>query len=196
MARFNGTKPQTPPKLSERGRNLASRTLLQTAPLPILLPQPGSRNPALPHNLCHASHEPDFSTRPRRWIGNLPCEARTMISQNQRADLQTQEATPLSLRTTNPVTWRATWMASNFGRTQLSTTTICSTDFQTTRVTPNGERYPRVGGMRQRHFAGTNFKPCKLLENAATPTRRVHAVLGCVFRSDHTYPIRLTIFNN
>src|SRR5512134_3700295 len=43
---------------------------------------------------------------------------------------------------------------------------------------PNGWRYPRVGGTRQRHFAGTNFQPRKLLENAATPTRRVHAVLG------------------
>jgi len=32
--------------------------------------------------------------------------------------------------------------------------------------------------MRERYFAGTNFKPRKLLENAATPTRRVHAVLG------------------
>ncbi len=43
---------------------------------------------------------------------------------------------------------------------------------------PNGERYPRVGGTRERHFAGTNSKPRKLLENAQTPTRRVHAVLG------------------
>ena len=32
--------------------------------------------------------------------------------------------------------------------------------------------------MRQRHFAGTSFKPRKLLENAQSPTRRVHAVLG------------------
>jgi hypothetical protein len=43
---------------------------------------------------------------------------------------------------------------------------------------PNGLRYPRVGGRRQRHFTGINFKPRKLLENAQTPTRRVHAVLG------------------
>jgi hypothetical protein len=43
---------------------------------------------------------------------------------------------------------------------------------------PNGLRYPRVGGTRERHFAGTNFKPHNLLENAATPTRRVHAVLA------------------
>jgi hypothetical protein len=42
----------------------------------------------------------------------------------------------------------------------------------------NGLRYPLVGGMRQRHFAGTSFKPNKLLENAQTPTSRVHAVLG------------------
>jgi hypothetical protein len=45
---------------------------------------------------------------------------------------------------------------------------------------PNGERYPRVGGTRQRHFAGTDLKPRKVPKNAATPTRRVHAVLGCV----------------
>ncbi len=43
---------------------------------------------------------------------------------------------------------------------------------------PNGVRYPRVGGTRQRRFDGTSFKPRKLPENAATPTRRVHAVLG------------------
>jgi len=43
---------------------------------------------------------------------------------------------------------------------------------------PNGLRYPLVGGTRQRYFAGTNFKPRKLLENAQTPTSRVHAVLG------------------
>jgi hypothetical protein len=41
-------------------------------------------------------------------------------------------------------------------------------------------RYPLVGGTRQRHFAGTNFEPSKLLENAQTPTSRVHAVLGAV----------------
>ncbi len=46
------------------------------------------------------------------------------------------------------------------------------------RVPPNGERYPRVGGTRQHHFDGTNSKPRKLPKNAATPTRRVHAVLG------------------
>jgi len=42
----------------------------------------------------------------------------------------------------------------------------------------NGVRYPRVGGTRQRHFDGTSFKLRKLPENAATPTRRVHAVLA------------------
>jgi len=48
-------------------------------------------------------------------------------------------------------------------------------------LAPNGWRYPRVGGTRQRYFAGTNFKPHKLPENAATPTRRVHAVLAGPF---------------
>jgi hypothetical protein len=43
---------------------------------------------------------------------------------------------------------------------------------------PNGVRYPLVGGMRERHFSGTNFKPPKLPENAQSPTSRVHAVLG------------------
>src|SRR5688572_27243666 len=32
--------------------------------------------------------------------------------------------------------------------------------------------------MRQRRFDGTNFKPRKRLENAQTPTSRVHAMLG------------------
>ena len=41
-----------------------------------------------------------------------------------------------------------------------------------------------VGGTRQRHFIGTSFKPRKGLENAQTPTSRVHAVLGAgLFRS-------------
>ena len=42
----------------------------------------------------------------------------------------------------------------------------------------NGLRYPLVGETRQRCFDGINFKPHKLLENAQTPTSRVHAVLG------------------
>ncbi len=41
-------------------------------------------------------------------------------------------------------------------------------------------RYLRVGGRRQRHFDGASSKPRKLPENAATPTRRVHVVLGAV----------------
>jgi len=45
---------------------------------------------------------------------------------------------------------------------------------------PNGWRYPLVGGTRQRHFDGTNLKPRNLPENAQTPTRRVHALLGSV----------------
>ena len=43
---------------------------------------------------------------------------------------------------------------------------------------PNGVRYPRVGGTRGRRFAGTHSKPRKLPENAQTPTRLLHAVLG------------------
>ncbi len=42
----------------------------------------------------------------------------------------------------------------------------------------NGLRYPRVGGTRQRRFDGTSLKPRRLPENAQSPTRRVHAVLG------------------
>ncbi len=49
---------------------------------------------------------------------------------------------------------------------------------------PNGERYLRVGGTRQRHFGGTDSKPHNLPENAVTPTRRVHAVLGGSLWSD------------
>ena len=39
----------------------------------------------------------------------------------------------------------------------------------------NGERYPLVGGTRQRQFDGISFKPRKLPENAQTPTSRVLA---------------------
>jgi hypothetical protein len=52
---------------------------------------------------------------------------------------------------------------------------------------PNGWRYPLVGGTRQRHFAGTSFKPRKVLENAQTPTSRVHAVLGGDFCSTFNF---------
>jgi len=47
-----------------------------------------------------------------------------------------------------------------------------------TAMTPNGWRYPLVGGTRERYFIGTSFKPRKRLENAQTPASRVHAVLG------------------
>ena len=43
---------------------------------------------------------------------------------------------------------------------------------------PNGLRYPRVGGTRERRFAGTHFKPRKLPKNATSPTRRVHTYPG------------------
>ena len=57
---------------------------------------------------------------------------------------------------------------------------------------PNGLRYPLVGGTRQRHFTGTNSKPRKVLENAQTPTSRVHALLGAThaFRSAE-YSVRI-----
>ena len=45
---------------------------------------------------------------------------------------------------------------------------------------PNGWRYPLVGGTTERRFGGTSFKPRKLLENAQTPTSRVHTVLGAL----------------
>jgi hypothetical protein len=32
--------------------------------------------------------------------------------------------------------------------------------------------------MRQRYFAGTNFKPQKLPENAQTPRQLLHALFG------------------
>jgi hypothetical protein len=41
---------------------------------------------------------------------------------------------------------------------------------------PNGWRYPLVGGTRQRHFDGTNFKPRKLPKNAQTSASEVQAV--------------------
>src|SRR3990172_2836897 len=49
---------------------------------------------------------------------------------------------------------------------------------------PNGWRYPLVGGTRQRYFDGTNSKPRKVPKNAATPTSRVHALLGAVELED------------
>jgi len=41
-----------------------------------------------------------------------------------------------------------------------------------------------VGGTRQRRFGGISLKPHKLLENAQTPTSRVHALLGAVELED------------
>jgi hypothetical protein len=53
---------------------------------------------------------------------------------------------------------------------------------------PNGWRYRLVGGTRERHFAGTHFKPRKELENAQTPTSRVHAVLGSFSSEQDSMP--------
>ncbi len=43
---------------------------------------------------------------------------------------------------------------------------------------PNGSRYRRLGGLRQSLFAGIHLELRKVLENAQTPRRRVHALLG------------------
>jgi hypothetical protein len=62
---------------------------------------------------------------------------------------------------------------------------------------PNGERYPLVGGTRRRYFGGTNLKPRKVLENAQTPTSRVHAVLARFWLgNEHCFflHLRITIF--
>jgi hypothetical protein len=44
-----------------------------------------------------------------------------------------------------------------------------------------------VGGLRERHFDGTNSKPRKVPENAQTPTSRVHAVLGALTERQTCY---------
>ena len=48
---------------------------------------------------------------------------------------------------------------------------------------PNGVHYPLVGATRQRHFAGTHFKPRKVLENAhakrTTPHLHLRQVQVC-----------------
>jgi hypothetical protein len=49
---------------------------------------------------------------------------------------------------------------------------------------PNGLRYRRLGGLREWHFDRINLKPRKRLENAQTPRRRVHAVLGILLAND------------
>src|SRR5687768_4070155 len=61
-----------------------------------------------------------------------------------------------------------------FGRVEALSFLLCSCNLERA----NGLRYPLVGETRQPHFDGTNFKPRKVPENPATPTSRVHAVLG------------------
>jgi hypothetical protein len=50
----------------------------------------------------------------------------------------------------------------------------------TDTLPPNGERYPLVGGTRQRQFDGTNSRPRKMLENAQSPASQVDAVLYAI----------------
>jgi len=57
---------------------------------------------------------------------------------------------------------------------------LCITFSLVIFLAPNGLRYLLVGGTRERIFDGTNLKPRKRLENAQSPTSRVHAVLGSV----------------
>ena len=59
----------------------------------------------------------------------------------------------------------------------------------------NGERYPLVGGPRERHFNGINFEPRKRLENAQTPTTTPALACGASVAPAfvagdrvHTYP--------
>jgi hypothetical protein len=54
-------------------------------------------------------------------------------------------------------------------------------------LVPDGWRYPLVGGTRQRRFDGINFKPCKPLENAQTPT----IVVLVHFQGSGAHPISL-----
>jgi len=58
---------------------------------------------------------------------------------------------------------------------------------------PNGWRYPRVGGTGERYFAGTDSKPHKLPENAQTPTRRVHAVLGRLLSGSNLLVLKMYV---
>src|SRR6266508_6795128 len=66
-----------------------------------------------------------------------------------------------------------------FTRMRVFKRYLCKqTSTQDLKGRANGLRYPLVGGTRQRHFDGIQLEAKKLLENAQTPTSRVHAVLG------------------
>jgi hypothetical protein len=60
-------------------------------------------------------------------------------------------------------------------------------------VLPNDLCYPLVGGTRERHFDGTNFKPRKLPETAPVPTCWVHALLVS-FQSLQLEPFESSLF--
>jgi len=74
----------------------------------------------------------------------------------------------------------------------------------TATISPsNGLRYPLVGGTRQRRFAGTNFKPRNVPENAQTPTSmapakfagdRVQPVVGALMACNIHWLTKLDIF--
>jgi len=46
--------------------------------------------------------------------------------------------------------------------------------FNSSTQQANGLRYPLMGGIRQRHSAGTNLEPQEQLRNAPTPISRGH----------------------
>ena len=71
---------------------------------------------SVPQDLCQTTHEPNFSIRLLRRIGTPHARARTLISENQSADLRSSGAERLSPHTANPRRWQATWTASRVGR--------------------------------------------------------------------------------
>jgi hypothetical protein len=156
-----------PPRLLERGRNKASQWTRQRARAYIMTRRQANghnhlvtnRRDLLPDNSTHERHRLiGKTTQPRKRERCAAMTQRTkyIADKNMAGDLDGEQC------------WRDTiFHDRQFAR-----------PIYKKRVPPNGLRYPLVGGTRQRHFDGTNFKPRKLPENAPTPTSRVHAVLG------------------
>jgi hypothetical protein len=82
----------------------------------------------------------------------------------------------------HPIRNARTNPAINVLRPSLYRFTVASFSQGTGAKLPNGLRYRRLGGRREHQFAGIHLKPRKVLENAQTPRRRVHAVLGGLAR--------------
>ena len=63
--------------------------------------------------------------------------------------------------------------------------------------TPNGVRYPRVGGTGQRHLSRNQLQATQTaLKTRQTPTRRVHAVLATVLRLAINIPLLGSMISN